>query len=314
MYDWTPNRADGAGFLAGARCCKVESPILHWGVGTAWRWIEAGPNLLIDDCGDGRPSVYCSMAADNCSRSTSTFPRKWKWLCHIVPAIVFFVLSLNGSSSHAVAQHVFQGAPRCGRLAWPTVAPKASPPPKVVQPASWVQQQTPQKQTPNDKTPKGKTATDTSPKGQTAEKQAAKPTKEAVERGGVAKAATESQPAGKQLGEGPDPLAKKFAEVLAHRRAEIAAAKARAEDARAEDAQQPPPAQTSNESAAESSATPAEADAEPPIIPVLVLTHAGDLTKVPRNAAHWAFDSHRKRLLKPVSARAGRAHDIGVEH
>ena len=123
-------------------------------------------------------------------------------------------------------------------------------------------------------TPETKSAAKT----ETTDKPSAQPqAKEQPESAESEKPATGPDAGDKALGEGPDALAQKFAEILAKGLADVAKS-----DASTETPQQVAKEQASSEAASEPAPAAAEAVDEPPTISVLILRNPDELADVPR--------------------------------
>ncbi len=261
--------------------------------------------------------MFCSIATCRGGGSTSTPLRYRHGRYLLISAVLCLVLSLTFDIVPATAQRVFRRVPRYGwaseqvlpssHISQAAASQRKSPDPRIQQPASQDKSVTNRSGTaktgqsktvpappnagqknaaakiaaPKSETPKSETPRSETPKAanESGRDQPEGPSAKSAASGDEAEPTIEAEAANEVLGEGPDPLAQKFAEILARRRAEVAAATAASTDPRKQSsAEQSPEGGEPQPTAAVTEETPAE----PMTLDVLVLRRSQELAELPR--------------------------------
>ena len=264
--------------------------------------------------------MYCSMAAGGWSRSTSTLGRRSEWLCRIATMVAVLLLSLTATNSLATAQHASKKAPMRARSAWRIAASTPTPPAKASKkqpPAA-----------PAQKPPAGVSETD----GPDRRRRNQAPAVPAQKPAAKSKPRRRSSPLNRRPKNRRRPTWRRN-RLLSRIPPTRIAAKDPTRWPRSSlscfqsGGPRAPPASRHGEDApgAPQGASAAGTRARTcsrgngnggraghdPGAGTAEFRRPG---RCAANGAHWAIDSHRRRLLESVAARSGRADRIGAEH
>ena len=226
-------------------------------------------------------------------------------MCGIAIMAVVLLLSLTAADSLATVQHASNTAPR--RVPFtPRMAASTPTPP-------WQAAREPSPTAPDQKP----AATSKATQDPSAQPQSEEPVATDV----AAKPAAKPDSADTDRNEGPDPLAIKFAEILAQQRAQAAAGAAAAKTL-----QEPPKKEVPKELAPEPVPEPKETGDEPPTIEVLLLRNPDDLVAVPRtervrrlilsgdNFSNWSLRGLDGLNVSELSIEATHISNAGLQY